>query len=318
MRNLVKNFTISVIILISISWVITDLLNLEINTLALISFSISTFLLKYVEALSLPFAKLFESKLLSILIGLLKILGIFFFVANVVDILVIFTFLNLTKAIIQIILYRKSIELQDTISDNLTSTMFKIWITLVANYFLYKSLLYFIDGEDSVGIIKVGLSIQLVLMLESIGTNIYHGVEDKIINTIKINDIHLLRNQLKDIFFKLALLDILITCPLLLLPNYIEQITGMPLHLFSVGELFFIGFIVLLVSITSVSSSVLIHMGVFTSHYTAIFQVILMLLCAKLAITNNWSYWLMYIPWVSQIYNFAYRPYQLYKQLTPN
>ena len=72
MRNLVRNFTISAIILIFISWVLADFLNLEISTLALISFSFSIFLLKYVEALSLPFNRLFESKLLSILIGILK------------------------------------------------------------------------------------------------------------------------------------------------------------------------------------------------------------------------------------------------------
>jgi hypothetical protein len=155
-------------------------------------------------------------------------------------------------------------------------------------------------------------------MLESIGTNIYHGVEDKIINTIKINDNHLLRIQLKDMFFKLILLDMLIICPLILLPNRIEQITGIPFNLFSMGELLFIGFIVPLVSISSVCSSVLIHMGVFTSHYTAIFQVILMLLFTKFAIANDWSFWLMYIPWMCQLYNFVYRPYQLYKHLTLN
>ncbi len=318
MRNLVRNFTISSIILIFISLVLADFLNLEINILALILFSFSIFLLKYVEALSLPFTKLFESKILSVLIGILKISGLFFFIENLNDILILFLLLNLTNALILVILYWKTVELEVAVPEIMTSLRLKLWITLVANFFLYKSLLFFIDGKDAVSIIRVGLSIQLVLMLSAIGYNVYSGVEDKILMTIKNNDNRLLINQVKDTILKLVLLVLLIIFPLIFFPNHIERITGMPLYVFSIGELLFLGFIILLVSISSVSSSVLLHFGVFTSHYTSIFQVILMLLLAKLAVVNDWLFLLMYIPWISQLYNHAYRPYQLYKRLTQN
>ena len=289
-------------------------LDIEISVFYVSCYLMSILLTKYLEPFCVSGRLVFEWKIINVIFNSLKIGFLLLISDSILSIIQLLTILNIVYSVTLLIVLIFKFSFVNKVRDD-PRDKYKIWISLLANYFLYKSLFFLIEDVDSALVVKVGLALQTVLLLDAFIMNLYSGIQDDVLSLIVSGkEGKLLRLVGRTTLWSLLALSICFSGILLAKEN-IANLTGLRFDLFTNTELLILYFFTFATILSSLSVSILINLGVVTFQYTSLFQIVTLFILLYLGKGYN-IYWLvLFTPWLAQLYNFLFRPYQLFSIL---